>query len=506
MGKRQHQKDKMYLTYSEWGTLYGGKKPEKIKKFRRLPFDHCCLSLRPFENPYCDKEGNIFDLEAILEYLKKNKINPVTGKPLDAKSLIKLNFSRDNENKLQCPILFKTFTQHSHVVVVQTTGNVFSNEAVEELNLKINCWKDLVNDVPFNRSDLLTLQDPDNLQKFNMENFYHIKVTREAKNDTDKSRQDRGSIKNYNKETQEILSELKREYKPKVLEQEKKPVADKINAAHYSTGHVAAGLTSTTMVPETKIQAAILKEDDVRYERVNKKGYVRLITNLGPLNVELHCNIVPKTCENFIKLCQKGYYNSTIFHRSIRHFMIQGGDPTGTGTGGESFWGKPFEDDIKPHLKHSGRGVLSMANSGPNTNKSQFFITYRSCRHLDGKHTVFGQIVGGLDTLNKMEKIEVDNKDKPIEDIIILAAQVFVDPFQEADEKLAEEREKAALEEQESKEVIPKRDVPLAEFKSGIGKYINPKLAPGNSSTKEEVPVKKKKITSSYSFDNFNNW
>ena len=275
--------------------------------------------------------------------------------------------------------------------------------------------------------------------------------------------------------------------------------------AHYSTGQVAAGLTSTVVTPETKIQAAILKEDEVRYERVKKKGYVRLITNLGPLNMELHCNIVPKTCENFIQLCHKGYYNSTIFHRSIRHFMIQGGDPSGLGTGGESYWGKPFEDEIKPHLKHAGRGVLSMANSGPNTNKSQFFITYRSCRHLDGKHTVFGQIVGGLDTLNKLEKIEVDNKDKPIEDIIILAAQVFVDPFQEADEQLAIEREKAVQEEKESKEIIPKRDVPLAEFKSGIGKYIDPKLAVEISSSKEEVLPKKKK-TSNYNFENFNNW
>ncbi|PIO32372.1 hypothetical protein AB205_0189110, partial [Aquarana catesbeiana] len=80
---------------------------------------------------------------------------------------------------------------------------------------------------------------------------------------------------------------------------------------------------------------------------------------------------IPKTCENFIKLCKKNYYDGTIFHRSIRNFVIQGGDPTGTGTGGESYWGKPFKDEIKPNLSHTGRGVLSMANSGPNTNKSQ---------------------------------------------------------------------------------------------------------------------------------------
>ncbi|XP_046688940.1 RING-type E3 ubiquitin-protein ligase PPIL2-like [Homalodisca vitripennis] len=95
MGKRQHQKDKLYLTYNEWTTLYGGKKggSREVKLFGDFPFDHCCVSLQqPFENPYCDREGNIFELEAILGFLKKYKINPVSGKPLDSKSLIKLNF------------------------------------------------------------------------------------------------------------------------------------------------------------------------------------------------------------------------------------------------------------------------------------------------------------------------------------------------------------------------------------------------------------------------------
>ena len=94
---------------------------------------------------------------------------------------------------------------------------------------------------------------------------------------------------------------------------------------------MAASFTSTAMIRETKHEAAVIEEDIVRYDRVKKKGYVRLTTNMGPLNFELHCEYAPKTCENFIKLCQKGYYDGTKFHRSIRHFMIQGGDPLGTG-------------------------------------------------------------------------------------------------------------------------------------------------------------------------------
>lgn len=93
--------------------------------------------------------------------------------------------------------------------------------------------------------------------------------------------------------------------------------------------------------------------------------------------------------------------------------MIQGGDPTGTGRGGESIWGKPFKDELNSKLVHSGRGVVSMANSGPHTNGSQFFILYKSAKHLNFKHTVFGMVVGGLTTLSAMEKVPVDDDDRP---------------------------------------------------------------------------------------------
>nr|CAD7399038.1 unnamed protein product [Timema cristinae] len=440
MGKRQHQKDKMYLTYTEWTTLYGGKRagPETAA-FRRLPFDHCCLCLQPFEHPYCDKDGNIFELQAIVEYINKFKSNPVTGEPLDTKSLIKLNFHKNASGEFHCPVLFKNFSKHSHIVAVAKTGNVFSSEAIEQLNVKTKNWKDLLTDEPFERKELITIQDPNNVNKFNLSKFHHIKNNLKVEDDV-VDKDGSANLKTVSSETRDILEELNREYKAPEVKLEEKKVADKFNSAHYSTGAVAAGFTSTAVAPQTKHEAAIVEEDLVRYDRIKKKGYVRLITNFGPLNLELYCDMLPKTCENFLKLSQKGYYNGTKFHRSIRNFMIQGGDPTGTGEGGESIWGTPFDDHFKPNLTHTGRGVLSMANSGPNTNKSQFFITYRSCRHLDNKHTVFGRVVGGLDTLSAMEKVETDNKDRPIEDIVVEKAQVFVDPYQEADEQLLVER------------------------------------------------------------------
>lgn len=516
MGKRQHQKDKMYLTYTEWSTLYGGRKSgtsletSEEKMFRRLPYDHCCLSLLPFKYPYCDQNGNVFELEAILAYVKQFKHNPVTGKPLDAKNLIKLNFYKNAQDEYHCPVLFKLFTKHSHIVAIKTTGNIFSYEAVEQLNISSRNWKDLINDQPFTRKDIITIQDPNNAMKFNLSSFHHIKNN--IRVEDEKAARERNDpnarLKTVSMETKEILAELDREYKPaKSSEKQQTSVqkADKFNAAHYSTGAVAAGFTSTVMPAETTHHAAIIEEDLVRYERVKKKGYVRLITNFGALNLELNCDLVPKTCENFIKHCQNGYYDGTKFHRSIRNFMIQGGDPTNTGNGGKSIWGKAFEDEFRPNLIHQGRGILSMANSGSNTNGSQFFITFRSCRHLDRKHTIFGKIVGGLDTLNAIEKVEVDNKDRPIEDIIVQSAQVFVDPFQEADEQLAAERtaeaERLAQEADRSKTAAKTDKADLQVYRSGIGKYV--KLEQEKLDVSAEPAVKKKKVQSYGDFSSF---
>lgn len=377
MGKRQHQKDKMYLTYTEWTQFYGGKKTESSEnehiKFKRLPFDHCAITMLPFEHPWCDRQGNVYELQAIADFLKKYKINPVTGEKMDAKDLIKLKFHKNAEGEYHCPILFKPFTKNSFIVTVATTGNVFSNDAIEQLNIKTKNWKDLVDDTPFVRKDIIVIQDPGFIEKFNISTFHHIKkrLRVETEEELAEKKDPQGRLKTISMETKDILDQLEKNYQKPDEVVEEKVFADKFNAAHYSTGTVAASFTSTAMVPISQHEAAIIDEDVIKYERIKKKGYARLQTSFGPLNIELFCNVVPKTCENFIKNCTSGYYDGTIFHRSIRNFMVQGGDPTGTGTGGKSIWDKKFEDEFKPNLSHSGRGMLSMANSGPNSNGSQ---------------------------------------------------------------------------------------------------------------------------------------
>jgi peptidyl-prolyl cis-trans isomerase-like 1 len=144
----------------------------------------------------------------------------------------------------------------------------------------------------------------------------------------------------------------------------------------------------------------------------------------GSIVLELYYNHAPKTCKNFSTLAQRGYYNNVIFHRIIPNFMIQTGDPTGTGRGGNSIYGEKFEDEIKATLKHTGAGVLSMANSGPNTNGSQFFITLAPTPWLDGKHTIFGRVKSGMKVVQRMGLVRTNAEDKPLEQVKIIKARV----------------------------------------------------------------------------------
>jgi len=151
---------------------------------------------------------------------------------------------------------------------------------------------------------------------------------------------------------------------------------------------------------------------------------VVLETTMGPITVELYTSHAPKTCQNFSTLASRNYFSNTIFHRIIPGFMIQGGDPTGTGRGGESIFGEKFEDEIRADLKHTGAGVLSMANSGKDTNGSQFFITLAPTPWLDGKHTIFGRVKGGMKVVQRMGMVKTGAEDRPEEDVGIVKARV----------------------------------------------------------------------------------
>jgi len=149
-----------------------------------------------------------------------------------------------------------------------------------------------------------------------------------------------------------------------------------------------------------------------------------LQTTMGEIVIELYWKHAPNTCRNFAELCRRGYYNGTKFHRIIKDFMIQGGDPTGTGRGGASIYGRNFNDEINEELKHTGAGILSMANSGPNTNGSQFFITLAPTQWLDGKHAIFGRVQTGMAVVKRIGFVETDGDDRPSDDVKIVKSSV----------------------------------------------------------------------------------
>lgn len=154
---------------------------------------------------------------------------------------------------------------------------------------------------------------------------------------------------------------------------------------------------------------------------------VVLVTSKGKITCELFNTKAPKTCENFLQLAKEGYYNGTSFHRVIPGFMCQGGDPTATGMGGKSIWGKPFKDEFHRSLSFSKKGLLAMANRGPNTNTSQFFITTAKTPWLNNKHTIFGKVVRGFKALEAIERCGT-RSGKPKERIVIESI-IIADPI-----------------------------------------------------------------------------
>lgn len=432
-----------------------------VSEAEGLPFDCCALSLAPWATPVLaviGGQGYVFELSQIAVYLKKHRVDPIQHKPFSKEDLISLKWSRNDKGQLQCPITLKTFNKFSHIVAIKETGNVYSFEAVSQLCLRPGVWQDPLTSKPFaGKSSIIALQDPHGSSREKHSSPAGSPLPTEIPSPSKTksglktqqkiiAQESTGPHIRMSGIAERIMQKANAVAKKRALEEAKSAPIKLVNQSNeqstFSSGLCAASLTSSAISPETSNarQAATAAElEGKRYRAIRhlkKKGYVRLETSHGDLNLEIYCNFTPRTAENFLGLAEQGYYDGTVFHRLIPEFMIQGGDPTGTGRGGQSLWGKPFEDELDPgnaHLKHSQRGLLSMANSGPNTNRSQFFITFGPSKHLDRKHTVFGRVVGGLEVLNKIESIPTDKDDRPTEPVIIRRTLVFVNPIKDYD-------------------------------------------------------------------------
>lgn len=529
--------------------------------FKRLPYTFCALSLQPFTSPVCTSDGLIFDHENILRWLINHDTNPVDGQPLKQSDLIKLQFAKNEAGEYVDPVTFKTFTDNSHIVGVRhgDSANVFAYDTVERLNIKAKIWRDLVSDQEFTRKDIITLQDPQNLESRDLSSFKYLKdgedtgikkeeasVNTEAMGSSAKILKAKKAVARARAERAAAKASPVKKDKGALVQNmnssadvsasSSKAKSTPFNASHHTTGLAAASLTSTGMTPHTSGALALLSDEEylLKRGRVKQSGFVRLVTNHGEIQIELLPEHAPKAVWNFVRLAQKGYYNGVICHRNIARFMMQTGDPTGTGKGGTSIWGKNFEDEVDGPLKHDTRGVVSMANKGKNTNSSQFFITYAPASHLDRKHTVFGRVVDGMDVLKKLEDVPVvdTSSHRPKEEIKILDAVVYVDPFEEF-WKNKREGEEAEKEKEERKKGDDERTTWTGkrirsdgkvqdDVGGGVGKYLKAAMSGNNAARPDgnedeivefvedvfqaEPPAKKKSKNTARGFGNFDGW
>lgn len=493
MGKNT---DKLYITQSEWAlgdhSAGGGKKSASQSGVQKNPFWHCTIGQQPIspKNMMVDKLGYVYDIKNIVPYIvkqgkkvagggKKGVVHPVEKGALLARTdLMKLTVSVNGEGKIIDPVSFKEMSKYHTAVVVRPSKRVYLEDTIKELG---KSGRDPVSDEAFTKGDVLRLRNC---------------ADEEAGGGGGGGDGD-GTVVRTGEKTA-ILADSATDSKP----------TDR--TGQTTTHHVAASLTSTTYVPTTHVtveETGLVDRLTPKMPELKNPVYALLTINCqgqrGQINLELYPYNAPLTVYNFVKLAQTGYYDGTVFHRNIKHFMIQGGDPSGTGSGGESIFGKTFRDEcgtFNPHT-HDSRGVLSMANRGKGTNSSQFFITYSRAPHLDGKHTVFGRVVDAKNAfLTTLEMAETTADDKPVKKITLESVSVSGDPFK----FLEEITEKTA-------KTTPMDDSPFLKKQTGdsgkIGRYLklSEPVEEAVDDPTSSIAQKRKRVTSLAS-SNFSGW
>ena len=468
----------------------------------------------------------------------------MTGDKLSVDDLIHLKFAKNEQGEYVDPVTYKVFTNNSHIVALKPTGNVFAFDTVERLNIKAKTWRDLVNDEVFTRKDIITLQDPHNLEQRNLSGFKFIKEGANARTPEQERSRSAGvnssALGNASRLIKTEAAEHPKVEVGKYLAQTQAQPPSKVAAdqqtntrngapkatavgptAKHTTGRAAASLTSTGLTPHTSNALASLSHDVhlLRPRKLKQNGYATLITTHGSLTLELDPFHSPKAVWNFITLSKRSIYDNVPFHRNIPGFMLQGGDPSGTGKGGQSAFekGAPFEDEWPnaPQKGFEGKGILAMANKGKNTNTSQFFITYRSAPHLNRKHTIFGRVVFEGDNEATLKRIEeLGTKDgKSKEEVRIESVNVFVDPFEEFKKQELEAQEgQKGREEDERVTWTGKRVREDGTIEGAdVGQYMLPTQRNGQKEvieeweTAPEEPLKKKSKAKG-GFGNFDSW
>ena len=550
----KRQKEKQYQSASEFKSnsqLRAGTTSSSTNAQQRvLPLDCCALTLVKIQDPVCTPNGVMFETTALLPFLRQHHTDPVTGTPMSSKDVILLHIDKNDHGEWQCPILTKVLSDHIKVVAVKERNgngaNVYSWEAYHELNVKTKNYCDLITGDKFDpKHDIILLnnpQDPDFQKLRDVNQFYHMKHGQELQSTTKESTSNNIQHSITAKRVMEKIQQqksttikTKTTTTPTVTTSTHTP---QLYTAEAVLGHsVTSILTSSSLtctssdsmghnMPRTATLEEILHAQFRVMKHLKKKGLCTIHTNMGPIGIELHCDIVPRTCTNFLGLAERGKYNNSSFHRLIPTFMIQGGKGT-TDDDDTSLWDHAFCDEFDDRLSHDSEGILSMANSGPGTNKRQFFITFQPTPHLNRKHTIFGRVIQGISVLQEMKQVPTDKKDRPIHSIIINSIEVLVNPAEEAatlekvriEGRMKELREKEltllnnALGGNSSKiktsVTTNDQDCPMVvPSKPAVGKYLNMNKKRRNDETIEGIPEisRLKPPPKKTTFGNFSEW
>ena len=408
---RSSEKDKLFQRSSEVRASQAGIKvgqSEAEAGTGTLDLNRCALSMTVIATPVMTPSGVLYDSASIIPWISKHQTCPITGMKLVKSDLLYLHIDRDTTDGTTfiCGISGRRLTCQQQVVVIRSSARMYDARALRDVQAHAKathgCYPDPVSSEPYDPStDVVVVCDP-----------------------ADKALCARRATRPHTVRSDSEAAKLKA---PSAMPQRTAPSQAYQKQAATSTAGLAGGPTAVT--PPSAADG--LAWQAVRAAGSHAKATIVLGGGVvGELPVLLYACMAPGTCDNWLRLARAGAYNGCPFHRLIAGFMAQTGDTTsGDGTGGASAWGKPFEDEVVPALTHDKRGVLAMANAGPNTNRSQFYITFGAASHLDGKHTVFGKLTGGKTVLDQLERVPTSARDSPLQPVRIERVIIEDDPF-----------------------------------------------------------------------------
>ncbi|CAD2090474.1 peptidyl-prolyl cis-trans isomerase, putative [Plasmodium vinckei brucechwatti] len=548
MGKHKHSKDKLYILQSEYRRDALIKKQIKSRNSTYLPFNYCCISLRPFTDPYCDEDGRLYDKKSVLEEMEKSIRNKNKKPEIDIKNLIKVNFYK-HDNEYICPITRKYFNKHTKIILNKKTGNTFSSEIFKLFPNKNEMFDPITHD-SMNMLDLIVLQDPLN-NKHNMNELHnqfvqkekektqHIQengaimsILQEVKNkqmennkldanknkDEDKHSRFKDDYKNEKREKNKYLYSTNKDNENSYIEDDSNSENEiKIKCENYSDNKLAQSVTSTIYNATYKNTFVYLPEaqvHDMIYTNVikNKKNsYVRLITDVGMINIELYAYKCPKLCHNFLFLCEYKYYNKTdIFKRDKDiNIVYLGARKNNIHSAASGFYWRKKLKKYKLRKKIDNEKIINKLKEEINVNSdNDSDIGIKYLRYNDNRHTAetnsygniymfkyynqkysnmfyislsedyttnnpcIGKVVGGNDTLEKLKNLDTTSMND--EHYTLNETIIYTNPFKEVIKEMKEDSKKKNMPEppKEKPKTFIDDDIFVENKNDDIGKYI----------------------------------